>query len=72
MSWGAATNAVAGHGASDDTGNESPSVSVSLVKTDETSGVNEIQRYLDQQNDLIRNVQNVNNEYFFVPNRIFL
>ncbi len=56
----AATVVVAGHGSYGDTGNELPSVSVSVVKPDETKGSEEIQRYLDQQDDLIRNVQNVN------------
>ncbi|WP_301109405.1 MerR family transcriptional regulator [Sporosarcina sp.] len=57
----AATVVVAGHGSSSDTGNESPSVSVSVVKPDKTKGSEEIQRYLDQQGDIIRNVQDVNN-----------
>ncbi|MEK4715842.1 MerR family transcriptional regulator [Sporosarcina sp. FSL K6-5500] len=62
MSRVAAANVVvAGHGTSDNTGNEPPSVSISSVKTDETRGVDGVQRYLDQQDDLIRNVQNVNN-----------
>jgi len=62
MSRVAAANVVvAGHGTSDGTGNESPSVSVSSIKTDGTRGLDEVQRYLDQQDDLIRNVQNVNN-----------
>jgi len=57
----AATVVVAGHGSSSDTGNEPPSVSVSVVKPYETRGSEEIQRYLDQQGDIIRNVQDVNN-----------
>jgi len=57
----AAANVVAGHGTSVGTRNEPPSVSVSSVKTDRTRGFDEVQRYLDQQDDLIRNVQNVNN-----------
>ena len=62
MSRVAAANVVvAGHGTSDDTGNEPPSVSVSLVKPDGTRDWEEIQRYSNQQDDLIRNVQNVNN-----------
>lgn len=62
MSRDAAANVVvAGHRTSNGTGNEPPSVSVSLVKTDETRVLDEIQRYSEQQDDLIRNVQNVNN-----------
>lgn len=62
MSRVAAANVVvAGYGTSDDMGSEPPSVSVSLVKADETRGSDEVQRYLDQQDDLIRNVQDVNN-----------
>ncbi len=57
----AATVVVAGHGSSNDTRNEPPSVSVSVVKPDETRDLENVQRYLDQQEDLIRNVQNVNN-----------
>jgi len=57
----AANVVVAGHGTSDGTGNEPSSVSVSSVKTDGTRDLDEVQRYLDQQDDLIRNVQNVNN-----------
>lgn len=63
-----AANVVAGQRTSNDTENKPPSVSVSLVKTNETSGMNEIQRYLDQQNDLIRNVQNVNNAVISIFN----
>lgn len=66
MSRIAAANVVVGHGTSDGTGNEPPSVSVLSVKTDEARGLDEIQRYLDQRDDLLRNVQNVYNEYFFV------
>ena len=61
MSRVAAANVVAGHWTSDDTRNEPPSVSVSVVKPYETRGSEEIQRYLDQQGDIIRNVQDVNN-----------
>jgi hypothetical protein len=62
MSRDAAANVVvAGHRTSSGTGNEPPSVSVSLVKTNETRDLDEMQRYLDQQDELIRNVQNVNN-----------
>lgn len=57
----AATVVVAGHGSSNDTRNEPPSVSVSVVKPDETRDLEKVQRYLDQQDDLIRNVQDVNN-----------
>ncbi|WP_198160084.1 MerR family transcriptional regulator [Sporosarcina sp. P37] len=57
----AANVVVAGHGTPNDMLNEPPSVSVSLVKTDETMGMDEVQRYLEQQDDLIRNVQDVNN-----------
>lgn len=57
----AANVVVAGYGTSDATGNEPPSVSVSLVKANETRDLSEVQRYLRQQDDLIRNVQNVNN-----------
>lgn len=61
MSRDAAANVVvAGHRTSNGTENEPPSVSVSLVKTDETRVLDEIQRYSEQQDDLIRNVQNVN------------
>ena len=52
---------IADHGTSDDTGNEPPSVSVSLVKSDGTRGLDDVQQYLDRQDGLIRNVQNVNN-----------
>ncbi len=61
MSRIAAANVVVGYGTSDDTRNESSSVSVSLVKPDETRDLEEVQRYLDQQDDLLRNVQKVNN-----------
>ena len=62
MSRVAAANVVvAGHGTSVDTENEPPSISVSFVKTDKIKEMDGIQRYLDQQDDLIRNVQNVNN-----------
>ena len=57
----AATVVVAGHRSSNDTRNEAPSVSVSMVKPDETRDLEKLQRYLDQQDDLIRNVQDVNN-----------
>lgn len=57
----AATVVVAGHGSSNDTRNEPPSVSVSVVKPDETRDLENVQRYLDRQEDLIRNVQDVNN-----------
>lgn len=57
----AATVVVAGHGSSNDTRNEPPSVSVSVVKPDETRDLEKVQRYLDQQDDLMRNVQDVNN-----------
>ena len=62
MSRDAAANVVVvGHRTSSGTGNEPPSVSVSLVKTDEIRVLDEMQRYSEQQDDLIRNVQNVNN-----------
>ena len=62
MSRDAAANVVvAGHRTSSSTGNEPPSVSVSLVKTDEIRVLDEMKRYSEQQDDLIRNVQNVNN-----------
>ena len=62
MSRDAAANVVvAGHRTSSSTGNEPPSVSVSLVKTDKIRVSDEMQRYSEQQDDLIRNVQNVNN-----------
>ena len=62
MSRDAAANVVvAGHRTSSGTGNEPPSVSVSLVKTDEIRVLDEMKRYSEQQDDLIRNVQNVNN-----------
>ena len=57
----AATVVVAGHRSSNDTRNEAPSFSVSVVKPDETRDLEKVQRYLDQQEDLIRNVQEVNN-----------
>jgi|GEM_PF-2768508 len=57
----AATVVVAGYVSSDDTRNEPPSVSVSVVKPDETRDLEKVKRYLDQQGDLIRNVQDVNN-----------
>lgn len=57
----AATVVVAGHGSSNDTRNELPSVSVSVVKPYETRDMENVQRYLDQQEDLMRNVQDVNN-----------
>lgn len=57
----AATVVVAGHVSSDDTRNELPSVSVSVIKPDETRDFEKVKRYLDQQDDLIRNVQDVNN-----------
>lgn len=61
MNRDAAANVViAGHRTSSGTGNEPPSVSVSLVKTDGTRSSDEIKRYSEQQDDLIRNVQNVN------------
>lgn len=48
MSKGAAANVVvAGHGTSDDTGNEPPSVSVALVKVNGTRQLDEVQQYLD-------------------------
>ena len=56
----AATVVVAGHRSSNDTRNETPSVSVSMVKPDETRELEKLQRYLDQQDDLMRNVQDVN------------
>jgi len=62
MSRDAAANVVvAGHRTPSGTENEPPSVSVSLVKTDEIRVSDEMQRYSEQQDDLIRNVQNVNN-----------
>lgn len=62
MSRVAAANVVvAGHGSSSDTGNEPPSVSISLVKTDRTEDMDEVHRYLGRQDELIRNVQDVNN-----------
>jgi len=57
----AANVVVAGHRTSNDMRNKPPSVSVSLVKTDDTKSLGEIQRYSKQQDNLIRNVQNVNN-----------
>lgn len=57
----AANVVVAGHRTSNGTENEPPSVSVSLVKIDETRVLDEMQRYSEQQDDLIRNVQNINN-----------
>ena len=56
----AATVVVAGHRSSNDTKNEPTSVSVSMVKPDETRDLEKLQRYLDQQDDLMRNVQDVN------------
>lgn len=57
----AATVVVAGHGSSNDTRDEPSSVSVSVVKPYETKDLEKLQRYLDQQDDIIRNVQDVNN-----------
>ncbi|MGN7410624.1 MerR family transcriptional regulator [Sporosarcina sp. SAFN-010] len=57
----AANVVVAGHGASSDMGNEPSTVSVSVVKANEIEDFKEKQRYLDQQDDLIRNVQDINN-----------
>ncbi|WP_432356037.1 MerR family transcriptional regulator [Sporosarcina sp. A2] len=57
----AASVVVAGHGPSNDTENEPPSVSISLVQTERTENMDEVQRYLGRQDELIRNVQDVNN-----------
>lgn len=48
---------VAGHVTSDDTRNEPPSVSVTVVKPDGIWDLEHERRYLDQQDDLMRNVQ---------------
>jgi len=49
MIWGASANVVVDdHGTSDDTGNEPPSVSLTVVKPDGIRDLEHERRYLDQ------------------------
>ena len=48
MSWGPLLMFIVGHETSDDTGNEPPSVSVTVVKPDGIRDVEHERRYLNQ------------------------